>query len=219
MARPKLLVFASGTREGGGSGFENLVASSRAGRLEAEVVAVVSNHAAGGVRSRADRLAVPFIHFAGPWDAAGYRAIAGRTGADFVALSGWLKHVDGLDPGRTFNIHPGPLPGFGGPGLYGRRVHEAVLAAYRAGRIDATAVSMHFVGEAYDEGAPIVYRGFLPIRDDDTVDTLAARVHALEHRRQPEITHLIVQGAIRWGGRAEDPLVVPPGYMIDRHED
>ena len=61
--------------------------------------------------------------------------------------------------------------------------------------------------------------GFLPIRDDDTVDTLAARVHALEHRRQPEITHLIVQGRSAWGGRPEDPLVVPPGYMIDRHED
>ena len=63
--RPKLLIFASGTKDGGGAGFENLVNAARAGTLDAEIVAVVSNHEHGGVRERAERLGIPFNHFPG----------------------------------------------------------------------------------------------------------------------------------------------------------
>ena len=80
MDRPKIIVFASGTKDNGGSGFENLVAASKSGILDAEIVAVVSNHEHGGVRERADRLAVPFRYFSGPYDAEGYSSVLQNTG-------------------------------------------------------------------------------------------------------------------------------------------
>ena len=61
--KPKLIIFASGRKEGGGSGFENLVEAAKAGTLDAEIVALVSNHEHGGVRERAERLGIPFVHF------------------------------------------------------------------------------------------------------------------------------------------------------------
>src|SRR5882724_6426439 len=157
MAREKLIVFASGTAEGGGSGFQALVENARAGILRADIVAVVSNHAQGGVKKRADTLGIPFVLFEGPWTAEAYQKIVREHGADWVCLSGWLKKTAGLDPRRTVNIHPGPLPEFGGPGLYGHHVHEAVMAAFQAGKITHSGVSMHFVTDEYDRG-PVFFR-------------------------------------------------------------
>jgi len=155
---PRLLVFASGTEEGGGSGFVKLVEASRDGVLQAEIVGVVSNHTNGGVRQKADGLNVPFLHFDGPFNAQNYQDHVCNTQAEFVSLSGWLKLVAGLDPRMTINIHPGPLPylgytqDFGGPGMYGHHVHEAVMQAYHVGKLTESRVSMHFVTEKYDEG-------------------------------------------------------------------
>lgn len=202
---PRLLIFASGTKDGGGSGFENLVNASRDGRLTADIVGVVSNHENGGVREKADRLGVPFIYFPGAYDAEQYQKIVQETKADFVALSGWLKLVKGLDPRTTFNIHPGPLPDFGGANLYGHYVHEAVLAAYKEGRITHSAVSMHFVTENFDEG-PVFFSHPVEILPDDTVETLAKRVNEAEHRYQPEITNLVINGKISWDGK--DPATL-----------
>ncbi len=215
MPRPKLLVFASGTADGGGSGFENLVRASGDGRLDAEIVGAVSNHAQGGVRKRADALGVPFVHFHAPWDGDAYRRIAQASGADFFALSGWLKLAIGLDPARTFNIHPGPLPEFGGRGMYGRRIHEAVIAAFARGEATHSAACMHFTTADYDRG-PVFFRVDVPIEAGDTPDTLAARVNAAEHRWQPEITNLVVQRAISWDGVDPASLRCPDGYEIVR---
>lgn len=196
---PKLLVFASGTKDGGGSGFENLVASTKDGRLDAEIVGVVCNHEDGGVRERADRLGIPFIHFAGPYDAEHYQKIVEKAAADFVALSGWLKLAVGLNPRTTFNIHPAPLPEFGGKNFYGMKTHEAVLEAYREGRITHSAVSMHFVTPEFDEG-PVFFSHEVEILPNDTTETLAHRVNETEHRYQPEITNKVVHGKISWDG-------------------
>ena len=115
MQKPKLIIFSSGTKTGGGSGFENLVKAEKSGELSADIVAVVSNNAeGGGVREKADRLGVKFILFQGPFEATEYQKIIKETGAEWTALSGWLKLVIGLDPAKTFNIHPAPLPKFGG---------------------------------------------------------------------------------------------------------
>lgn len=217
MQKPSILVFASGSKEGGGSGFENLVLRSRDGVLQANIVAVASNHMNGGVRRHADKLRVPFIHFSKPWDAKTYSRIVNENGADFVALSGWLKLVCGLDPRTTINIHPGPLPEFGGPGLYGHYVHEAVMAAFRRGEITHSAVSMHFVTSEYDKG-PIFFKRYVRILDDDTPDSLAERVNACEHRWQPVITNLVLQETIRWNGREPSSLEYPKVYSIEQFE-
>jgi phosphoribosylglycinamide formyltransferase-1 len=220
MSKPKILVFASGSATGGGSGFENLVLSSREGILDADIVAVVSNHERGGVRTHADNLEVPFLHFQKPWTAEAYHRLTSESKANFFALSGWLKLVTGLDPAtrfnsRTvFNIHPGPLPDFGGPGLYGRRVHEAVIEAYKRGEISHSAVSMHFVTEEYDRG-PVFFRCKVKINEDDTPDTLGTRVNKQEYMHQPKITNMVVNGLIKWDGADPHSLTTPPGYSIE----
>lgn len=210
MGKPRVLVFSSGTAVGGGSGFEKLEEATRKGVLQAEILAVVSNHAEGGVYQRAERLGVPFIHFPGPWTAERYQFLAQETGAKFFALSGWVKLVVGLDlktrfnSTTVFNIHPGPLPQFGGPGLYGHHVHEAVMAAYTRGEITHSAVSMHFVTEPksrddYDKG-PVFFRSKVKILADDTPESLGKRVNLREHECQPELTNMVVNGLIRWDG-------------------
>ncbi len=193
---------ASGSKTGGGSGFENLVKASRLGIIDAAIF-VISNHEHGGVRERADRLGVPFTYFPGPWTAENYRRVT--EGADHIALSGWLKMVYGLDPRTTFNIHPGPLPRFGGPGLYGHHVHEAVISAYRKGEITESAVTMHFVDGVYDGGPPF-FEKKVEIRPDDTPESLQIRVNMVEHEFQPMVTDAVIKGHIGWDGRDPNSL-------------
>jgi len=203
--KPKLIIFASGTKSGGGSGFQNLVESVRNGALDAEIVAVISNHEYGGVRIRADKLGVPFEFFPGPYTTENYKKIVDKFSAEWVALSGWLKLVVGLDPRTTFNIHPGPLPRFGGKGMYGHYVHGAVIDAYKRGEITDSAVTMHFVTPVYDEG-PVFFRYPVEILADDTAETLGARINATEHKWQPIITDKVIHGEISWDGKNPDSL-------------
>lgn len=220
MSLPKLLVFASGSKRSGGSGFKNLVNASHTGTLQAKIVGVVSNHEHGGVREQADRLDIRFFHFPKPWDGVYYQRVASQSGANFFALSGWLKLVKGLDlktpfnPRTVLNIHPGPLPAFGGEGMYGHHVHKAVLAEYREGDITHSAVCMHFVNPHYDRG-PIFFRCPVKIADDDTPETLAKRVNEQEHLHQPRITSLVVNSLITWDGKDPTSLQVPKWYAID----
>ncbi len=190
----RILVFASGDEKGGGSGFQELVEFSRTKPpvLDAQIVGVISNHPEGGVYRKANALHIPFEHRSGPFDARGYRAFVEKYQADYVMCSGWLKFVRGLDPARTVNIHPGPLPGFGGSGMYGHHVHEAVIAAYRRGEIAQSAVTMHFVDEAaYDHG-PILFQMPVLIRPEDDAETLAKRVNEKERAWQSYILNLVV---------------------------
>jgi phosphoribosylglycinamide formyltransferase-1 len=190
----RVLVFASGDAEGGGSGFQELVEFSRTNPpvLNAQIVGVVSNHENGGVRRRADALQVPFQFWPGPFDAKSYRFLVEAHRADYVMCSGWLKFVRGLDPARTVNIHPGPLPRFGGPGMFGHHVHEAVMAAYHRGEITQSAVTMHFVDDvAFDHG-PIIFQMPVLIRPDDDAGTLAKRVNEKERAWQSHILNLVV---------------------------
>jgi phosphoribosylglycinamide formyltransferase-1 len=195
---PHILVFASGTKTGGGSGFEAMVRAARARPpiLDAWICAVITNHFAGGVWNKAKALGVPAEYWDGPFQARGYQNFVKYFKADYVMLSGWLKLVAGLDPARTINIHPGPLPRFGGPKLYGHHVHEAVMAAYRRGEITHSAVTMHFVDKVYDRG-PIIFTRHIPIEPNDTPETLAAKVNQAEHAWQPRVLNYVVQGQVR----------------------
>ena len=201
--KKRVLVFSSGTKDGGGSGFENLVNASRNHNLDFEVVGVISSQPEGGVKLKAEKLEVPFHHFEKPYSAERYAELIKKYDPDVIALSGWLKLVTGLDPKITINIHPGPLPTFGGAGMYGHHVHEAVIEAYKRGELTHSAVSMHFVTEQYDEG-PVFFVCQVEIDAYDTAETLSAKVNAIEHKWQPIVTEKVANGEISWDGK--DPL-------------
>ena len=227
MARKKILVYASGSKDGGGSGFQWLVDASRTGILDADICGVVSNHLHGGVRRIADKEAVMFWHFdtSHGIDAFSYAWHYNMYNPDLVALSGWLLPVYGLDPRITTNIHPGLLPRFGGKGMYGHHVHEAVAEAYEAQEIACTAVTMHFVlpfeahkedqADKYDKG-PIFFQLPVALRYGDMADDIAHRVNEVEHGWQAFITNLVVQGEIGWDGGNPESLYVPDWYKWNR---
>src|SRR3989344_6750495 len=213
---------------GGGSGFENLVEASRKGTLDAEIVAVVSNKEHGSVHKRAERLGIPFVYFSGPYDAEHYSSVLSsfakaskdkqNTAIDkdelWIALSGWIKHVKGLDPARTFNIHPALLSQlggrFGGPGMYGGREHAAVKEALDKGEISETGISMHFVTDDYDRG-PVFFEHRVPLSKGMSADEIESAARAAEHEWQQKITNLVVHGEIRWDSKDPKSLVVPEG--------
>lgn len=105
---------------------------------------------------------------------------------DFVVLAGFLwlipPYITSRFAGRIVNIHPALLPKYGGRGMYGDNVHRAVIAAGEA----ESGITIHFVNEHYDSG-DIIHQARCEVRPDDTPETLAARIHALEHRDFPRI--------------------------------
>ena len=195
--KPKILILASGTKMSGGSGFQELVEQSRVNPqiLEAEIVGVISNRPEGGVFEKAKKLNIPFEYWAGPFTEKGYQNLVKKFQADYIMCSGWLKLVKGLDSARTINIHPGPLPKFGGPGMYGHFVHEMVIKSFQEGKINQSAFTMHFVTEKYDEG-PIIFQMPVLIRKDDTPEILAQRVNEKERAWQSFVLNLVVSGHI-----------------------
>lgn len=215
--RPKILVFASGTATGGGSGFENLVRHSReaAGDLKADIVGVVSNHENGGVRLRAEALKVPFIYFPGEFNAELYQRIARKSNAEWFVLSGWLRKVEGLNPARTFNIHPALLSQlrgrFGGRGMYSDYIHKAVKNALDMGEITGSGISMHFVTDEYDRG-PVFFEFPVSLTPGMSLQGIREKVNRAEHEWQPKITNMIVHGEISWNGKDLASLTVPDGY-------
>lgn len=218
MTRPKVVVFASGTKTGGGSGFEKLVEASRTGILEADIVAVVSQYLHGGVHERAVRLGIRFVLFPQGSNQLPdpYNQIARAFCADFCLLSGWTLLVRNADPRTWINVHPARLPAHGGKGWYGITVHKRVLAASRRGDIRTTAVTMHFVTPKYDDDRAVFFEQEVAIEEDDDPYTLAARVNAVEHRFQAAVSNLIVTGQIIWDGVNPGSLTVPEGYLVRR---
>ena len=150
----------------------------------AHVVRVVTNRADAGALERARQAGVPTTVLRDPADAA--ELLVALADADLVVLAGYLRLVPQAAVARfrhrLINIHPALLPAFGGPGMYGRRVHEAVLASGAA----VSGATVHYVDEQYDRG-PIIAQRRVPVRPDDTPDTLAARVLAAEHELLPEV--------------------------------
>ncbi len=116
-------------------------------------------------------------------------------GADSIALAGYLKLVPPAVvrafQHRMLNIHPALLPAFGGSGMYGRHVHEAVLAA----GVKVSGATVHVVDEEYDRG-PIVMQECVPVLEDDTASTLASRVLEVEHRLFPRALQLFAENRV-----------------------
>jgi formyltetrahydrofolate-dependent phosphoribosylglycinamide formyltransferase len=150
----------------------------------ARVARVISNRPDAGALQRARRARVPTSVLRDPGDA--QELLAALDDAQLVVLAGYLKLVPApvvaRFRGRIINIHPALLPAFGGPGMYGHRVHEAVLAsgAHESG------ATVHFVDEAFDRGE-IIAQEKVRIEPGDTPESLAARVLEAEHRLLPAV--------------------------------
>lgn len=174
---------------GSGTTLQNLVDRIADGRLAAQIVQVVSSKSSafGVERARKANLPVAIIdrkHFDSV--EAFSSAIFKRcrvSNADLVCLAGFLQLLR-IPPdfaGRALNIHPALLPAFGGKGMYGHHVHEAVLKS----RVAESGCTVHSVDDEYDHGE-IVLQKRVPVLPDDTPDTLAARVFAAECEAYPE---------------------------------
>jgi phosphoribosylglycinamide formyltransferase-1 len=189
---------------GSGTTLQNLIDQIAAGRLHARVVQVVSSKATAIGLERARKAGIPAAVV--ERKAAGSReefsrqvfAHCRQAGADLVCLAGFLQLI--LIPDdfhhRVLNIHPALMPAFCGQGYYGHHVHEAVLA-YGA---KVSGCTVHFADNQYDHG-PIILQRTVPVLDDDTPDTLAARVFAAECEAYPEAIRLVGERRIRVEGR------------------
>lgn len=175
----RLAVLASGR----GSNLEALQAAIERGELVATVALVVSNNSGAGALAFARARGLPAAHVSARTDADPGAALLQRlrdADVDVIVLAGYMKLLDprvvAAYRGRAVNIHPGPLPRFGGAGMHGHAVHEAVLAA----GVSHSGPTVHLVSEAYDEGAVLAHTP-VPVLPGDTPELLAARVLAAEH--------------------------------------
>ena len=149
-----------------------------------KVALVVSNRADAPALERAREQGVTAVHMPSEGTGDALSALLKEHGIRLIVLAGYLKRVPdaviAAFRGRILNVHPALLPAFGGSGMYGKRVHEAVLAS--GARLSGATV--HVVDEQYDHG-PIVAQWPVPVRPGDTVESLAARVLEIEHRLLP----------------------------------
>lgn len=168
---------------GGGTNLQALLDALHDSPI-ARVARVISNRPDAGALARAVRAGVPTTVLRDPDDPAELHSAL--AGAQLVVLAGYLKLVHASVVarfrGRMINIHPALLPDFGGPGMYGRRVHEAVLAS----GAKESGVTVHFVDEEFDRGA-IIEQEKVPVLPTDTPDSLAVRVLEAEHRLLPRV--------------------------------
>jgi formyltetrahydrofolate-dependent phosphoribosylglycinamide formyltransferase len=172
---------------GHGSNLQALLDAFAEPSAPARIALVVSNKADAGALGRARSARVPTATIAADGqDADGLLALLARHDIGLVVLAGYLKKVPdrvvAAYRGRMLNVHPALLPCFGGAGMYGRRVHEAVLAS--GARVSG--VTVHLVDEQYDHGR-ILAQWPVPVRPSDTAETLAARVLEAEHRLLPAV--------------------------------
>jgi phosphoribosylglycinamide formyltransferase-1 len=184
---------------GGGTTLQNLLDRAADGSLPAAVVGIVSSRADAFGVERAARAGVSaLVEPKGPGFAERVWAAVRSFRPDLVCLAGWL-HLLPIPADlrtRVLNIHPSLLPAFGGKGMYGRHVHEAVLA-YGA---KVSGCTVHFADDTYDTG-PILVQRCVPVLDGDDADTLAARVFAAECEVYPEAIRLLAGGKVTIDGR------------------
>ena len=182
-----IAVFGSGA----GSNFMAILTAIQQGNLPAARVSLVlSNNSGAGILGIARANALPAIHLSRKQfpDERSFADTVISTlrdhGANFIALAGYMKHVPpevvAAYRNRIVNIHPALLPRFGGAGMYGMRVHEAVLASGAT----MSGATVHYVDEEYDSGT-VVLQQTVPVLPGDTPGSLAARVLAAEHQLYP----------------------------------
>lgn len=179
----QLAIFASGA----GSNAQKIIDHFR-GSSQVVVTLIICNKPGAGVLSIADRENIPSViiekerFFRGDT----YLPVLQQYGIDFIILAGFLWKVPQplieAFPNKIVNIHPALLPRYGGKGMYGHHVHEAVLAAGEK----ESGITIHYVDDHYDNG-DIIFQATCPVLPGDTADTLAQRIHQLEHLHYPKV--------------------------------
>ena len=198
MAPLRIAVLLSGS----GTSLENLCERIDDGSLPAEVVVVIASKPQSGGLERARRRGIPAVAVPRRQhpDVADFNdalhAELARHDVDLVALLGFLSVFETRGyAGRVINVHPALIPAFCGKGYYGHHVHEAVLEA----GVKVTGATVHFADDEYDHG-PIILQEAIAVRDDDTPDSLAERVQAVERRLVPEAIRLFAEGRLAVDG-------------------
>lgn len=189
---------------GGGRTLQNFIDLRKAGELDIEIPLVIGSRANLHGLQRAKDAGIDAVAI----DRRAFESsrhycddIFGRCDrakVDLVCLAGWLclLHVPERYLGRALNIHPALLPSFGGKGMFGHHVHQAVIDH----GCKFTGCTVHFLDNSYDTG-PIVLQRTCPVLDDDTADTLARRVFDQETIAYPEAIRLFAQGRLKIEGR------------------
>jgi len=188
----------------GGTTLQNFIDRIGDGRLAAQILVVVASRPDAGGLQRARAAGIPAVAVARKefanvdvFNDALHAALASYD-VDLIALGGFLSPFQPRQryQGRVLNIHPALIPAFCGKGFFGARVHHAVLEA----GVKVSGCTVHFADDQYDHG-PIILQGVVPVFDDDTAETLAARVHALENELYPEAVRLWAAGRLEVAGR------------------
>ncbi len=197
--RLKIAVFASGR----GSNFESILNSIESGRIKnADIVCLLGNNSDAGALLFAKRKNIPAVHISKrqystdeDFDAALIKKLDDYD-VNFIVLAGYMKILSPVlvrkFKNKIINIHPALLPKFGGEGMYGIHVHEAVLKSGEK----ISGVTVHIVDEEYDHG-PILMQETVNVDENETAETLAAKVLKVEHKIYPEVVRLFSEGKIK----------------------
>lgn len=185
----KIAILASGE----GTNAEHII-QYFAGHPAIQVVVVIASKPTAGVIKRAESLNVPVeVLSKEVFEKGTVLEVLSRYAADFIVLAGFLLHIPSAVlhdySGKIVNIHPSLLPKFGGKGMYGGHVHEAVLAA----KEKESGITVHYVDELYDNGK-IIFQAKCPVFPEDTPELLAQRVHALEYTYYPCVIEKVLLG-------------------------
>ncbi|MBP3517975.1 MAG: phosphoribosylglycinamide formyltransferase [Parabacteroides sp.] len=178
-----IAIFASGS----GSNAEN-IARYFSKSETVKVAVVLSNNRNAGVHARMKKSGIPSFVFSREEFAAGGAVLAklDEYDTDLIVLAGFMNKISAplleAYPGKIINIHPALLPKYGGKGMYGMHVHEAVVAAGEK----ETGITIHYVNEQYDEGT-VIFQAKCPVLQSDTPEMVATKVHALEYAYYPKV--------------------------------
>lgn len=220
--KSRIAVLASG----GGSNLQAILdhfeeLGSRAG---GEVVVVASDRAGAGALDRAAKRGIATSVLATPAhpEREDLSSVLEVHRVDLLVLAGYLRlipiHVVRALEGRIINVHPALLPAFGGPGMYGQRVHHAVIGS----GVRVTGVTTHFVDEEYDRGS-IIAQWPVPVFPSDDAGTLASRVLRVEHLLYPRVVDAVASGRItldRCATEHDRALIdARPAFTLLSHED
>ena len=178
-----IAIFGSGS----GTNAENII-KYFAKSDTVRIAVVLSNNREAGIHARVRNLGVPSFTFSFAQFREGSLIVdkLAEYHVDFIVLAGFLQLISpviiDVYRERIINIHPALLPKFGGKGMYGSNVHQAVIAAKET----ETGITIHYVNERYDEGT-IIFQAAFPILPGDSADDIAAKVHALEYKHFPQV--------------------------------